>query len=447
MPPRKRARLTSSISTPDASSNASPPAIATHKSNAASPTTLRPPPSTPRPTTGSRNHKDNKKRKLEDRHDPISIAENTLLDAWTPTQESALFKLLIHNKPTGLHKHMHMLSIFQALRSQGHVHAPTSPSLTPAPPLYNVPAPEEAPATSTRGALSKNQSHQQAASQTLTQTPEEEAESKTDSTTVSIKPSHLRIPALWQKLASLYDLDALDERENSWRFSNMRYDSEGGVLAADEEAEQTPTAKNTGRRRAKTEATVPVLSEQELWPPGCKEFSLGGPLRHGDGGDGGFAVPMDPEAQELSHRMFARRLKSPDASPSPSPPPPVHTTTTKAESRGSKVTPASASVPSSSPPAASTRRNRASTINRRQSLSAGGAGGRRGSKASASAVTASSEIPDSEQGTEANEVKDEDADPAHSTRGASARRSMRGVAAKEKQENETKGRGKSGRKK
>ena len=439
MPPRKRGRPARSTSTPDAaSSNASPPATTTHQSITSS----------PRPTTGSRNPNANKKRKLNAHHDSFSSAENTLLDAWTPTQECALFKLLIHHKPTGVHKHMHMLSIFHALRSQGHVHVPPSPPLTPAPPVYNVPAPEEAPATSTRGAMSKNQAQQQVASHTRTETPEEEEEPDLDSTTASIKPSHLRIPALWQKLASLYDLESLDERENSWRFSNMQYDSEGGVLAADDEVEQTPTAKGPGRRRGKSGAVVPMLTEQELWPPGCKEFSLGGPIRHGGGGgDGGFAIPMDPEAQDLSHRMFARRLKSPDSSPSPSPPPPEPTTATKAESKGSKATPASVSVPSSSPPAASTRRKRTSTMTRRQSVSAGGASGRRGSKASVSAVTASSEVPDSEQGTEANEVKDEDTELAHSTRGASSRRSMRGVAAKEKQEVETKGKGKNARKK
>ncbi|KAF2430062.1 CT20-domain-containing protein [Tothia fuscella] len=75
-----------------------------------------------------------------------------LNDPWTDDEEILLFKSMIRWKPTGVHKHFRMLAISNALSSHGF--------------------------------------------------------------TSSAAP-HTRIPGIWSKLSSLYDLEALDERENA----------------------------------------------------------------------------------------------------------------------------------------------------------------------------------------------------------------------------------------
>ncbi|OQE23612.1 hypothetical protein PENSTE_c008G01658 [Penicillium steckii] len=73
-------------------------------------------------------------------------------DPWTDEQETALLKAIIKWKPVGVHKHFRMLAISEHLKSQGY--AP-------------------------------------------------------------LNADHMRIPGIWKKLASLYNLEALDEREDS----------------------------------------------------------------------------------------------------------------------------------------------------------------------------------------------------------------------------------------
>ncbi|KAI9877848.1 MAG: hypothetical protein M1830_002651 [Pleopsidium flavum] len=73
-------------------------------------------------------------------------------DPWTDEQETSLFKGTIRWKPVGMHKHFRMIALSQHLRNNGYT------------------------------------------------TPED---------------GHTRIPGIWEKLGSLYNLDALDERENS----------------------------------------------------------------------------------------------------------------------------------------------------------------------------------------------------------------------------------------
>ena len=90
-------------------------------------------------------------------------------ESWTSEEETALFKALIRYKPTGLHKHFHMLSIAAFLRTHGHCVAPLSPSST-----------------------------------------------RVSSPAGSADVPHTRMPGIWRKLGELYDLDALDEREHAY---------------------------------------------------------------------------------------------------------------------------------------------------------------------------------------------------------------------------------------
>ncbi|MCJ1365796.1 hypothetical protein MMC16_004921 [Acarospora aff. strigata] len=81
-----------------------------------------------------------------------TITTNLLDDPWTDEQETSLFKGMIRWKPVGMHKHFRMVALSQHLRNNGY----TSPA-----------------------------------------------------------DDHTRIPGVWEKLRSLYNLESLDERENS----------------------------------------------------------------------------------------------------------------------------------------------------------------------------------------------------------------------------------------
>ena len=299
---------------------------------------------------------------------------------------------------------MHMLSIFHALRSQGHIHA-----------SFDAAVPDP------------------------------------------VKPAHLGIPGIWEKLASLYDLDALDERETTWRVGGYGYDAEGDVLGGTPEEDERPAGRRAGRgagrRRSSAPTKAPAASKRksnahtamekeaaQLWPPGTQEFELdtdhpsylSRPQTNED------FNPADETT--LGELMFARRLKdpdNPDDHSSESPPPIEMRDPLSSQQSLTRATTATATT-ASSPPAEGTRagRKRAATTTRRSNVGASStpgrrsstkgtpsdvsgplpireAGGRRGSRVSTTTVTAS----DVEGGTE---VGDEDS-------AAGARRSGRGT--------------------
>ncbi|KAF2817641.1 CT20-domain-containing protein [Mytilinidion resinicola] len=141
--------------------------------------------------------------------------ENLLNDPWTDGQETQLFKSMIRWKPTGMHKHFRMLSIHNSLSTHGFA-SPNAP--------------------------------------------------------------HTRIPGIWTKLHTLYDLAALDERENAYTFNTYR-DSPGSTeesipsfqLPEDEFGEEMWGRRFAGPDDEGAESPpefLPIEDDRKLYRPG-----------------------------------------------------------------------------------------------------------------------------------------------------------------------------------
>lgn len=172
-------------------------------------------------------------------------ASTVATDPWTPSQESALFKAIIRAKPAGMHKHMHMLTISQAVRDS-----------------YNV----------------------------SRHTPEEHG-----------LPAHLHNQGIWQKLQQLYDLPALDEREESYRLSGPRF--RRGRDGVAREVESGEDSDGQGIQDGKWEE-FSLIGPRDP-PAGSEDVAMvgekwDGPLQKLSRGSGHEA--------EFAERMWERRL-------------------------------------------------------------------------------------------------------------------------------------------
>lgn len=100
-----------------------------------------------------------------------STDEDIINDPWTDEEEIGLFKGLIKWKPTGIHKHFRMLQLREYLLDNNYIHH---------------------------------------------------------------RSAHTQIPGIWQKLESLYDLKALDEREDARQLSDISDDDDDEEEEADD---------------------------------------------------------------------------------------------------------------------------------------------------------------------------------------------------------------------
>ncbi|KAG8627182.1 hypothetical protein KVT40_004665 [Elsinoe batatas] len=227
-------------------------------------------------------------------------AVDLLSDPWTDAEETALYRALIRHKPTGLHKHFRMLDIYLGLVSQGYVREN--------PAGLGLGLEEKGRGKGTKVLLETQDGEGDIAMADAGAGDGEDDIQESIGFSESYDGRHTSIRGIWRKLHSLYDLEALDERELEGDYERA-FGTTSSAASSSSEDETTTTRRTKRSRKASSPSKSPA--------PIGKEFHL----------------PTSPspsrDSPSFTHLMWAKRFPSPSPSLPGSGPPSPSTTNPK----------------------------------------------------------------------------------------------------------------------